>query len=130
MVHGLNLLPRRGNHNAMAKEYEGDLFTGRLKRITRSVSTPGEAEDIIQARLKLLGMTFQEYVASLITYDCWAEKPHALTGDICKGHLSAKEAQDNERRLWAEIRKSRGLPDKTGSYFGHVVAEFVRKKLG
>ncbi len=119
-----------GSDNRVPKENEGHLFTGaELSRITRSVSTPGEAEKIIQARLKTLGMTFQEYVASLISYDCWAEKPHALTGDACKGHKSQKVARKAEAQLWKEIITDFGKPDKTGSFFNHRVTDFVRKKL-
>lgn len=117
-------------NNTPQKEFASDLFTNvKLKRVTRSVSTPGEAEDIIQGRLRALGLTFQEYVASLIAYDCYAEKPHLLTGDLCKGHAAGKEGRDNERRLWAEIRREMGNANKTGSFFGHVIAELVRKKM-
>lgn len=120
----------RKKNNGPRKEFAPKLFTdSRLKRITRSVSTPGEAEDIIQGRLKALGLTFQEYVASLIAYDCYAEKPHLLTGDMCKGHAAGKQGRDKERRLWEEIRREMGNPNKTGSFFGHVIAELVRKKM-
>ncbi len=100
-----------------------------LKRITRSVSTPGEAEAVIQDRLAKLGMTFQEYVASLIAYDCWAEKPHLLTGDACKGHRRGKAAREHEARLWREIVGFYGKPKKTGSFFAHEVARTVAKMV-
>jgi hypothetical protein len=102
------------------------------KRITRSVSTPGEAEPIIRARLKALGMTYQEYVASLVAYDCWAEKPHLLTGEECRGHRNDKEAREKEVRMWAEIAADFGKTDKDtkpGSYFAHRAAEIMRRKL-
>ena len=114
-------------------ENEGDLFTGApLTRVTRSVSTPGEAEEIILKRIRDLGMTFQEYVASLIAYDCWAEKPHLLTGDSSKGHRNDKAAREEEIRMWAEIRADFGVEDKAvkpGSYFAHRAAEIMRRKL-
>jgi hypothetical protein len=94
-----------------------------LKREKRSVSYPGEAQEIVQKRLEQLGMTFQEYVASLITYDCWAEKPHLFTGDACKG------TKADEQRLWAEIVRDFGKPNKTGSFFEHRVAELVLAKF-
>lgn len=101
-----------------------ELFTmALLKRVKRTVTTPGEAEEILQRRLATLGMTFQEYVASLISYDCWAEKPHMLTGDACKGSKAGEE------RLWQEIIRDFGKTPKTGSYFEHRVAELVLAKF-
>jgi len=94
-----------------------------LKRVKRTVSTPGEGEEKIQARLALLNMTFQQYVNSLVTYDCWAEKPHTLTGEACR--LGGAE----EQRLWAEVNRDFGKKDKTGSYFEHRVAELVLAKI-
>lgn len=124
---------RTSTSNGMAKENEDELFTlPLLSRVTRSVSTPGEAEEIIKARLKVLGMTFQEYVASLIAYDCWAEKPHLLTGEQCRGHRNDKQAREEERRMWAEIGADFGKVDKAdkpGSYFAHRAAEIMRQKL-
>ena len=114
----------------MENESEQELFTGpSLQRVIRSVSTPGEAEDVIQQRLKALGMTFQEYVASLIAYDCWAEKPHHFTGDVCKGHRRGKRAREDESRLWREIIADFGKADKVGSFFEHRVAELVLRRL-
>lgn len=96
-------------------------MASQLSRVKRTVSTPGEAEEVLQKRLKALGMTFQEYVNSLISYDCWAEKPHALTGD------AVSRTKEDEQRLWAEIASDYGKPNKTGSYFEHRAKEFVRR---
>jgi len=38
-----------------------------------------------------------KYVSSSISFDCWAEKPHLLTGEGCRGD------REEEIRLWAEI---------------------------
>lgn len=94
-----------------------------LKRTKRTVTTPGEAEEILQKRLAALGMSFQQYVASLIAYDCWAEKPHALTGQACTGSRS------DEQRLWLEVIRDFGKPDKTGGFFEHRLEELLRERL-
>lgn len=111
----------------MENESDGKLFTSALKRVVRSVSTPGEAEAMIQDRLAKLGMTFQEYVTSLIAFDCWAEKPHALTGDAAKGHRRGKESREQEMRLWRELIRDYGKPNKTGSFFAHALGRAVAK---
>ena len=94
-----------------------------LSRTKRSVTTPAEADEIIQKRLAQLGMTFQQYVDSLISYDLWAEKPHLFTGDACRGKRPEQE------RLWSEVISDFGKSEKTGSYFEHRVAELVLAKF-
>jgi hypothetical protein len=94
-----------------------------LKRSKRTVTTPGEAEEILRKRLDALGMTFQQYVASLIAYDCWAEKPHALTGQACTG------SRADEHLLWQEVIRDFGKPDKTGGFFEHRLEELLRERL-
>lgn len=94
-----------------------------LKRTKRTVTTPGEAEGILRARLDALGMTFQQYVVSLIAYDCWAEKPHALTGQACTG------GRADEQRLWLEVIRDFGKPEKTGGFFEHRLEELLRERL-
>src|SRR4051812_33448321 len=123
-MHVIKGTHRENTHNAMSDSFSPDLFTDApLKRMKRVVTTPGEAEGVLRARLKSLDMTFQEYVASLIAYDCWAEKPHILTGDAVRGHKHGKDARENELRLWREIAADFGKREKTGSYFAHRVAE-------
>jgi hypothetical protein len=123
------MMPPENADNRPQDSFDPDLFTDSEARTKRVVTTPGEAEGIIQARLRALGMTFQEYVASLIAYDCWAEKPHLLTGDVCIGNKHSKDARERELRLWREIAADFGKPEKTGSFFSHRVAEAVRKVL-
>jgi len=94
-----------------------------FSRTKRSVTTPAIADATIEARLQKLGVNFSEYVNSLITYDCWAEKDHAFTGDACKGE------RIDEERLWKEIIADAGKPNKVGSYFEHRVAALVMAKL-
>ncbi len=94
-----------------------------LKRIKRTVTTPGEAEAILHQRLQALGMTFQQYVASLIAYDCWAEKAHALTGQACTAGRS------DEQLLWLEVIRDFGKPNKTGGFFEHRLEELLHERL-
>jgi hypothetical protein len=94
-----------------------------LKRTKRTVTTPGEAEEILQQRMQALGMTFQQYVASLIAYDCWAEKPHALTGQACTA------GRADEQLLWQEVIRDFGKPNKTGGFFEHRLEELLRERL-
>lgn len=91
-------------------------------RSKHTISVPSIADDTIERRIEALGMSFTEYVASLIAYDCWAEKPHILTGQACTGE------KEDEERLWREIIADAGKPDKTGSYFEHRAREFFDKK--
>jgi hypothetical protein len=92
-----------------------------LKRIKRTATTPGEAEPVIQARLKKLGMTWQQYVSSLVAYDCWAEKEHLLTGE------SIRDGRDSEEHLWREIVADFGQPNKTGGFFEHRLEELLAR---
>jgi hypothetical protein len=97
-----------------------------FKKIKRTVSTPGEAEEMIQKRLEQLSQyyeSFQDYVNSLIAYDCWAEKDHALTGQAFSPGCRKTELP----KLWTEIIRDFGKPDKTGSYFAHRAEEFVQE---
>lgn len=94
-----------------------------LVRTKHTVTTPAVANDLIKKRLKALGMTFQEYVNSLIAYDCWAERPHILTGDACTG------SKRDEERLWIEVVSDFGKPDKAGSFFEHRARDFVQKRV-
>lgn len=94
-----------------------------LVRTKRSVTTPAIADPVILKRLQQLGMTFQQYINSLIAYDCWAEKPHLLTGQACTG------TREDEAKLWSEVVADFGKPDKTGSYFEHRVARLVIERL-
>lgn len=95
-----------------------------LKRLKRPFTIPAEAAPLIERRMASLGMTWGQYVSSLISYDCWAEKPHLLTGD------SIRAGRAEEQRLWEEIIADEGKPDKTGSFFEHRAAEFVLSKSG
>jgi hypothetical protein len=96
-----------------------------FKKIKHTVSTPGEAEEMIQKRLEQLksyyGGNFQDYVNSLIAYDCWAEKDHLLTGPAFK-------KKDERTALWKEIIRDFGKPNKTGSYFEHRLDEIFAER--
>jgi hypothetical protein len=103
----------------------GELFTlPRLKRCVRKFSIPGEAERILVDRLKRLRWAYvneREYIESLIAYDLWAEKEHLLTGP-------AFQSREDRSKLWEEIIRDYGKPDKTGSFFEHRLDEVAKER--
>jgi hypothetical protein len=95
-----------------------------LKRTKRNVSTPGELDRIIADRMRRLHFaSFNEYANSLVLYDCWAEKPHALTGP------SFQHRREELPALVAEIVRDYGKRNKTGSFFEHRLEEIVRQRV-
>lgn len=94
-----------------------------LTRTKQNVSTPGELDPIIADRMRKLHFaSFNEYVNSLVLYDCWAEKPHLLTGPAFAHRREELPA------LVAEVVRDYGKPDKTGGFFEHRLEEFVRQQ--
>jgi hypothetical protein len=96
----------------------------KLKRCVRKFSVPGEAEDILIARLKRLRWAYvneREYVESLIAYNLWAEKEHLLTGP-------AFQSREDRSKLWEEIIRDYGKQNKTGSFFEHRLEEFAKQR--
>lgn len=102
-----------------------ELFTlPRLKRRVRKYSIPGEAERILKDRLARLRWAYaneREYIESLIAYDLWAEKEHLLTGP-------AFQSRADRFKLWEEIIRDYGKPNKTGSFFEHRLEEFAEER--
>ena len=96
-----------------------------LKRTKQHVTTPGELDDLLAARLKQLGCyaSVNEYVNSLILYDCWAEKPHLLTGPVFARRREQLPA------LVAEVVRDYGKPGKTGSFFEHRIEEVIIERV-
>lgn len=87
------------------------------KRKKVSTSVPMEAVPVIDALRRRLKMSMAQLMNSLLAYAAWCEKDHALTGDAVRQGGAA------ERAMWAEIVRDFGKPDKTGSYFEHIVEE-------
>ena len=95
-----------------------------LRRTKQHVTTPVELDELIADRLRKLRYyaSFNEYVNSLVLYDLWAEKDHALTGPV---FLHRKEELP---ALIEEVKRDYGKPGKTGSFFEHRAEEFVRQR--
>lgn len=94
----------------------------RLKRVKITFTIPGEAASVVHAERRKRKMSMSELLNSLLAYQCWSEKEHALTGDAVK-------SRDGEQLLWEEINRDYGKPNKTGSYFAHRVARAVAKLI-
>lgn len=96
-----------------------------FKKDKHTVSTPGEAREMIESRLKQLakyyGDSFQKYTNSLIAYDCWAEKDHLLTGP-------AFVHDEQTAALWMEVIRDFGKKNKTGSWFEHRLQEIFAER--
>jgi hypothetical protein len=80
-------------------------------RTKRYVSTPAEADTIIEARIAQLGFaSYSEYVNSLTQYDCTAQVPHLLTADSARTHKGRTTEAELEmwrciKSLWGKTRK-------------------------
>ncbi len=94
------------------------MFSEKRKIIWFSI--PGEAFEILEKRAAAEGMTVRQHVESTVGYDLWAEKPHWLSGQAIRA--GGEEAE----RFWREVIADFGKPNKTGSYFEHRAAEFLR----
>lgn len=95
-----------------------------LERNKRSVTYPGEVEPDIQARLKELGITFQEWLESLMAYDIMVSGKHRMTGDYRERHGSVKGRWEMWRDA-VEMRRE-GIPH--AQIFDVLLERYARNK--